>query len=342
MAESPATGTLAAIRARNYRRGGSCPPPRTVPMLWMRCLLVLLLALPAVALAQDSDDPAPTPPTAPSDPDVPEPEGPVEPLPPAPPSTSTEPLGPDLSGAPAELFARGYTRFAAGEFSAAIPLFQEVLRRDPEHRQARNYLVESLRASGRGAEADALREGPLAIAAPPPEPPAAKPEPAEVAPKDPEVKKKRMNPRAFRRGSAGIGIVGPSVGLGAWVELRPTWLVAINGGVGGLVIVKDGVGRGLGGFHVEATLAPIPFRLSPTIGVGLSGLFGDQVWRTDPWFAHLVQGNDFKLTPYFNLGVRYDAKRGVQLEVGVYLVPSLVPGLPLVPVPGGRLGFHFG
>lgn len=313
-------------------------------MLWMRCLLALLLALPAAALAQDSDEapPAPSGPEEPAPDGAPEAEPDGEPFPPAPTAVPLPAPDPGLSGDVTELFERGYRHFAAGEFSAAVPLLDEVVRRDPAHDRARNYLVEALLALGRTDEAEAARSGPPDV----PPPPAASgdaPAPeAVVARKGPEAKKRRMNPRAFRRGSAGVGFVGPAVGLGAWVEFRPTWLVAINGGVGGLILVRDGAAGGLGGFHVEATLAPIPFRLTPTVGVGLSGLFGDQVWRTDPWFAHLVQRRSFKLLPYFSLGARYDAKRGVQLEFGVSLVPSTVPGLPLIPVPGVRLGFHFG
>ncbi len=236
-----------------------------------------------------------------------------------------EPVSP-LARPTDTLYEEGQTLFARLEFDAAAGLFEEVLRREPEHPGARNYLVESLRALGRTDDADAVLGG----ANPPGEP-------TPVAEEDTPCCR---NPRAERRFSAGIGLGGPNVGVGAWAEFRPHWLVGVGGGLGALVLVEGQRASGVGSVHLGADLLPLPLAITPVFGVGMAAVFGDAIWRVDALIKPLAAGTDFRLVPYLNLGARADFGR-LQLQAGVWLVPTGDRQLPLLPIPGARVGLHF-
>ena len=275
------------------------------------------------------------------------------------PSEVVEPA-PDLDRPTATLYTEAHGFFNEGRFGAAVPLLEEVLLREPQHPTARNYLVECHRALGRDAEADSILAGdlpprvPRAAEAPagggaaswalPEHPvPTAPPEltEAEKADRDEERRRSR-NPRAFRKMSAGLGIVGPTVGLGGWVEARPHWLVAIHGGVGGLAVVRSsGSNDGLLSLHIQADFTPIPWRISPVIGAGLAGLFGSMAWNLDGLVESLVLRPNARLVPYLNVGGRLDLPQRFQVEVAVALAPTGNIRAPILPIPGVRLGLLF-
>jgi hypothetical protein len=225
------------------------------------------------------------------------------------------------------LYEEGQVLFARLEFDAAAGRFEEVLRRENDHEGARNYLVESLRALGRQEDADAVLAG-----ANPPGDPTPVPEEERAA--------CSRNPRADRRFSAGLGIGGPDVGFGVWAEYRPHWLVGIGAAVGGLVLVEGDRATGVGSVALGADLLPIPFVVTPVVGVGLAAVFGDALWRVDAMTKPLATGTDFRLLPYLSLGARADLGR-LQLQGGVWLVPTGDRTRPFLPVPGARVGVLF-
>jgi len=315
---------------------------------------ICLLAAPAFAEPEEEPAPAETP--APTNAE-PAPEGPLGPpdavaAPEAPPED--EPA-PDLQRGTATLYADAYERFAGGDFAGALPLFEEVLRREPEHPSARNYVVECLTAVGRDDDAAAAREG----AGPPGEATTYAPAPpksgndapaapqAEVAvakpPETPEARKARLNPRGSHRGGFGITLLGPGVGLGIFAELRPHWAVAINGGIGVLVLKSaSGSRSGLAGLWLEATAMPIPFRLTPTIGVGITSLAGTAVWRFDSMASPIASRGQLRLVGYWHLGLRYDSRKGFYLAAGVGFIPTgRGPGQAFAPWPGFKFGLRF-
>jgi hypothetical protein len=317
------------------------------------------------------------------------------------------------------LYAEAYRLFSRGELAAATPLFEQVLRREPKHPSARNYLVECYAALGRADDAKRIAGGeppaaalqpaaattpapappappaPPATApataaseahAPPPAPPAAGAEspeaqsPAAAAPPpppptesaeaedrdegrdggrgderraeepeaelSPEERAFRRNPRSRGHGAAGFAIAGSTLGLGAWIELRPHWIVAILGGAGGSPTGWDaaccGVPRG-GVFSAfaELELRPVPWRLTPVLGFGATLLAGDGAWKADLSGRPIYLGAPGRLLPYGSVGLRYDAPSGFVLGAGAGFVPTGQAQAPILVVPGLRIGFRF-
>jgi hypothetical protein len=291
--------------------------------------------------AEDGATPAPheaSEPFAADEGAAPPPVAPAEPFPSEPgdppsadqPEAEEEavPASPLAQPSPA-LFEEGNKLFAQLQFDAAVVYFEEVLRRDPEDSNARNRLVESLRALEREEDAVAVLEGAVPLG-----------EPTPFAEPEPEEEERSRNPRGDRRFSAGIGLGGSSVGLGAWAEFRPHWIAAISGGFGALVLVQDARTSGIGSGFLGVDFLPLPFYISPVVGVGVAAIFGDAVWRTDSFTKPWVTGTDIRLLPYLNLGARLDLGR-MQMQAGVWLVPTGQRSTPLVPVPGARIGLHF-
>lgn len=309
-------------------------------------------ASPESTVPSPDGEPAPADPPAEPLPaaagDVPPPEGAVDPFP-AEPGDAPPPAVPATAEADAaetegdeavassplarpttELYDEAQLRFAQLEFEVAASYFEEVLRREPEHVNARNFLVECLVAMDRQEDAVAMRDGaaPAGEATPVP---GAEPEPTSP---------RSRNPRADRKFSAGLGLGGASVGLGAWAEFRPVWAVAISGGFGGLALVQDATASGIAGVSLGADFVPVPYYISPVVGLGLSAVFGDAVWRLDAAMKPLASGRDVRLLPHLNIGMRLDMRR-FQLQAGLWLVPTGHRTLPLIPVPGVRVGLHF-
>jgi len=269
-----------------------------------------------------------------------------------------------------ELHAEAREFFRQGDFGSAALRFEEILRRDPERPGARNYLVECYASLGREDEAAATRDGAVPAGAPTPvstessvdaavaaaQEPGAEPEEGESAvvegkkTKKKKKKKKccdRSNPRRHHLGGAGLGLFGPTVGVGAWVEIRPVWALAIlgGGGLGGVVRSDSGEGSGrarsLGGGFLEVHLLPVPLCLTPVVGVGLTALGGPLAWAVDLVARPLASAERFRLAPYLVLGLRYDSKRRFFGSLGVGLLPTgSLPGA-FTPYPGLRLGLRF-
>jgi len=255
------------------------------------------------------------------------------------------------------LFAQGYQLFAVGEFEAAAVVFQRTLRVAPNHLSARNYLKESLSllARSRGKQENRSGADVHNEAAQPPvsQAPPREGEPMDEQPREPsgyaEVSRVRspssQNPRADSKSSLALGIVGPTLGLGVALQGRPHWAVALGGGLGGLGILRAGEGSGIFALYAEAQVLPVPWRLTPVFGVGLSVLVGSLVTEVDLQGVSALGRGPGRVLPYIVLGVRYDAPIGLWASGGVGLLPLLVvidgEAIPSVlPFPGFRLGVN--
>jgi len=238
------------------------------------------------------------------------------------------------------LFLEGYRLFAAGEFEGAVASFREVLERQPQHRSARNYLAESLavlsrRAQGAGTAAPLASPKPAASTA------------VATAKASAQARRRAANPRAYRRGSAALSLGGPTLGLGLAVQFRPHWLLAIGGGIGGFAAVLESGESALLGLFAEAQLQPVPRRLTPIVGIGLSFLAGNLVTQVDAQGFRAVGQELARVLPYILVGIRYDAPIGLLLSGGMGLVPAVIVDPSgtsralLLPFPGFRIGMNF-
>ena len=277
------------------------------------------------------------------------------------------------------VFLEGHELFARGEFEAAASLFQQAIRHDPEHLSARNYLKEVtfLLLKFQGAASPPMSDldaaAPPAAAAEPGQQPSTAleagasaspgspssdlstasaehgsraPPPQGRSPSSTAPAKRRTDPRNPRsRGGAalGLGLFGPSLGLGGVVQARPHWLVAIGAGLGGLMVIRGDQESGAFGLFIEAQLLPVPWRLTPLVGVGLTLVVGSLAEEVDErGYASLADGTG-RLLPYLSLGLRYDAPSGFWASGGLGLVPAIVlrsgVAIPSVlPIPGFRIG----
>jgi tetratricopeptide (TPR) repeat protein len=318
--------------------------------IYLLAALVLLVAVPLPAAAQGDDGG-----TA----EQPPPAADEEPgFPPAPETTiantSEVEQGPvvDLARPSSALYADGYEAFADGRFDEAALYFEEVLRRKPDHPSARNYLVECFVATGRVQDAQAVRDG----AVPPGDPTrvGARAEPARTTP-DPvverteqpkkelseEEKKNRRNPRRLGLASIGLQVGGPAIGFGLYMEFKPGWFFAVSGGVGGVGVISDQGRGGIGGAWVEVAIRPVPIRITPVVGVGLSVFGGSDVWRLDTLSSALLGQGRSRVAPYILIGVRYDARKPFFVSAGVHLFPTGQTPYIFLPYPGARVGLRF-
>ena len=245
-----------------------------------------------------------------------------------------------------ELFQLGYGLFEQQEISQARSAFEGALRLHPEHQQARSYLIECLVLEG---DLDGARV--LAEQSTDPAEPAPEAERAERAVEDAhsrralaraakEQRKERRNPRRGDRIGMGIGAGGAAVSVGAFGELRPGWFASGVVGVGGFLVKRgDGV-RGAVAVSGELQLSPVPWRLTPLLGVGVVGLFGPGASAIDDvlYSPPMSRGNA-RLVPYALLGARYDFRRALWFSLAVRLAPS--PATTVMPIPGARLGLRF-
>lgn len=310
-----------------------------------RLFALLVLSLPVAAFAQDppADDPPPdeAPPAADSAPDVsppeavtseattdegavPSPPGDVEAVPP---QMDAEPPPPPPEALPDDvdtLYRGGYSRFAAGDLSGAEQWLEAALAREPDHEGARGYLIETKLLLGKDDEAASLRAGEPLVVEPEPEP----------QPEDPDVRKRRLNPRAFDKATVGLGIAGPVVSVGVYAALEPSWFFSLKGGAG------IGIGTA-GAVFAEAQLLPVPFRLTPLVGVGATALLGPGAWRIDSRMAGAAPARNVRLVPYGLLGLRYDALKPLSVEGFVGVAPAARVGYGLIGYGGVRIGWRF-
>jgi len=254
-----------------------------------------------------------------------------------------------------ELYAEGYRLFAGGDFEGARAKFEAVLDRQPDHRFARNYLAECLTILQPASPSP--EESPPEAASPGAEPTDAEggePHPAPDGAGDTEspgsdgskqqlskVQKQLKNPRSDRRGAVGLGLFGPAIGVSVWGQWLPHWTFGLLGGTGGVVPTVSSSNSGLGAFFVEAHLLPIPWRLTPVLGIGSTMLLGGLVWQADAMGGVVAAAERFRLLVYGLVGVRFDARNGLMVSAGVGLLPSGDPEVPLVPLPSLRAGLRF-
>jgi hypothetical protein len=133
------------------------------------------------------------------------------------------------------------------------------------------------------------------------------------------------------------------VGFGFYGEFRPHWAFAASGGLG-LLVLKSASGSrsGLVGLWSEVSLLPLPFRLTPTVGLGITTLAGDAAWRFDSIGAPISSRSNLRLVGYVHFGIRYDSVRGFHASAGLGLIPTdRAPGKAFVPWPGFKVGMRF-
>ena len=251
----------------------------------------------------------------------------------------------DLAVGNARLMAHARRTFARADFSAAMLYFEELLRRRPEHRLARNYLVECYRALGFDSDADAILAGALPVGEPTPVRSASMP-PEHTRPVSaPSVAVVpaggvTVNRRQGNLFELGAGLLGPSVGLGVVGTFQPVWLVAVSAGVGGLGLpdTEDNIVS----VFVEVQLRVLPMAITPTVSFGGVAVGGERVARFDPVFAASEGAvEDGRSYFYVSFGARYDFKDSAFVEAGCGFVRSALAPHSVVPFPGFRGGLRF-
>ncbi len=96
------------------------------------------------------------------------------------------------------------------------------------------------------------------------------------------------------------------------------------------------------GLWAEAAVLPVPFRLTPTVGVGITTLVGGATWRLDSYAQPLASRGRLRLVGYWHLGLRYDSAKGLHAAIGVGFIPTgREPGKAFAPWPGFKLGMRF-
>ena len=157
----------------------------------------------------------------------------------------------------------------------------------------------------------------------------------------PEERARRRNPRAFDRGEFSVVLGGPAGGLGAKIAVRPHWIVALGGGVGVIPGLGGTLPRSVLTVSADVEVLPLPWRLTPVIGVGVGAVLGPAAWRLDTAVRAVGGGKAQRAVPYAILAVRYDARKCLSLQVGAILLPGSHPQTPVVPVPTLRFGLRF-
>lgn len=256
----------------------------------------------------------------------------------------TEATRVDLAIPTVQLRARARRSFGEANFSGAMPYFEEILRRHPENRSARNYLVECYRVLGFDADADALLAGARPLGAPTRVPESSAPPPTRVASTGtaPGPSWKR-NPRKSNWFEVRADLMGPVIGLGLSATWQPIWLLGFSAGFGGLALPDRD--ENLTAVYVELQFRLLPFAITPTIAAGVLGLGGENVQRFDDRLGWLgdPEGDDAaRGLGYVSFGARYDfADVPVFVDGGVGFARAAgsTPGLVLFP--GFRGGVRF-
>ena len=268
-----------------------------------------------------------------------------------------------------ELFLLGYGHFKELRLPEARAAFEGALRLDPDHQQARSYLIECLVLDGdlEAARAVAVapsEAGPEPVTEPEPQPipepgplvvplsePVEPPRQAAVVQIDEhavraaaraarEAKKERRNPRRGEHFGIGLGLGGPAATVGLFAEVRPGWLGSGVFGIGSFLVARDDRIQAAAAVSAELQLSPVPWRLTPLLGVGVVGFAGPGASAIDAALASPGTGrSNVRVVPYGLLGARYDFRKTLWLSVCVRLAPS--PSLVVMPIPGARLGLRF-
>lgn len=157
----------------------------------------------------------------------------------------------------------------------------------------------------------------------------------------PEERAQRRNPRALGRGEFSVVLGGPAGGLGAKIAVRPHWIVALGGGVGVIPGLGGTLPRSVLTVSADLEVLPLPWRLTPVIGVGVGAVLGPAAWRLDTGVRTVGGGKAQRAVPYAILAVRYDARKCLSLQVGAILLPGSHPQTPIVPIPTLRFGLRF-
>jgi len=154
------------------------------------------------------------------------------------------------------------------------------------------------------------------------------------------AQKARRNPRAQHNGSVGLAVGGAAVTIGAFAELHPSWFGAFGVGVGGFLAPAEGRGvHGAVALSTEAHITPVPWRLTPLLGVGMVFFVGPGASSTEMTLWSLPHSRNTRAVPYVVLGARYDLRKRLWLSLSARIAPS--PTSRLMPMPGLRVGLRF-
>jgi hypothetical protein len=109
--------------------------------------------------------------------------------------------------------------------------------------------------------------------------------------------------------------------------------------------LRAGEGSGIFALYAEVQVLPIPWRLTPIFGVGMSVLVGSLVTEVDLQGVSAAGQGLGRVIPYILMGARYDAPIGLWVSGGIGLVPLVIvvggEAVPSVlPFPGFRLGVN--
>lgn len=159
---------------------------------------------------------------------------------------------------------------------------------------------------------------------------------AKNQPLSEDEKRRRRNPRAQNRFGVGVAALGGVGGVGAFVELRPAWPIAVQ--LAGGVLPVAGVNVV---FSAQAQWLIAPYRLTPVLGVGAGVALGEAVWLLDPFVAASARGARARATLWPTVGLRLDLGPRFTATVAADLLPGRQERLPIVPVPSLRIGTRF-
>jgi hypothetical protein len=112
--------------------------------------------------------------------------------------------------------------------------------------------------------------------------------------------------------------------------------------VGAAAWARNGDATGVVAFAVEFDWLPLPFVVTPEIGVGLVALVGEGAWDLiDGRIRTLFVGERRRATLFGRVAFRVDSPSGWALSVGVVLAAGAAEAGAPVALPSLRLGGHF-
>lgn len=154
-----------------------------------------------------------------------------------------------------------------------------------------------------------------------------------------EERRARRNPRSQSRLAAAVALGGSTMTLGGVVELRPHWFGSFDLGIGGFIVPTRGRVIPAVALSVEGQITPVPWRLTPVFGGGVTVLAGSGAAYADAVLWSPTTSGRARVVPFGTLGARYDFRKRFWFSVTARVAPG-VNGWP-VPLPGARFGLRF-
>jgi len=149
----------------------------------------------------------------------------------------------------------------------------------------------------------------------------------------------RRNPRSLGKLGAAFALGGSTMTVGGVVQLKPHWLGSLDVGLGGFFALDGGRPVPAVALSVEGQLTPVPWRLTPVIGGGVTILAGSGAPYADAVLWSPTTAGRARVVPFGTVGARYDFRKRVWFSVTARVAPG-ASGVP-VPLPGARIGLRF-